>query len=222
MTWTKVSSRRLCTSMACLILLLGLGSLNFGNAQLRHWGVKVALTSADVNYQNKLAPGFETTRRMGFSIGAYVEWFETGWFTLITQAEYAQKGLGTDFLITGPAGPEILERKTLYSRLDYLSVPILGKATLQLGSLSPYVLVGPRVDFFLGYESDLNSFSTLFEKYGRTAFGATVGIGIQADSILPLPVVIEARYNLDIKKSFDNGVVKASNNSVDLWLGVVI
>lgn len=220
MTWTKVSSQRLCTSMACLILLLGLGSLNFGNAQLRHWGAKVALTSADVNYQNKYAPGFETNRRMGFSIGAFAEWFETGWFTLLTQAEYAQKGLGMTFLIAGPTGPEVLERKTVYSRLDYLSVPILGKATLQLGSLSPYVLAGPRVDFLLGYESDLNSYNTLFEKYDNTAFGATVGAGIQFDSILPLPVVLEARYNLDITKSFENAVVKASNNSVDLWLGV--
>jgi hypothetical protein len=206
---------------ALFTFLLALASINCGFGQLKHFGVKLAVTSADLVYHIESSEDLPTLRRVGFCVGAFAEWFEHSPITLMTQVEYVQKGMGMD-VASGYSSGDVVERTTEYSRLDYLSVPILGKATLPAGSLSPYFLAGPRVDFFLGYTTDQTGFPVLYDQFKKTVLGATLGAGLQIDALLSIPIVIEARYNLDITNSFEGEVVKVHNDSFDLWLGVAI
>ncbi len=202
-----------------LTTLLALTSVNFGFGQLKHMGVKLAVTSSDLIYHIQDSEDLSFKRRTGFCIGAFAEWFEHSPITLLTQVEYAQKGMGMDIAYTNASG-DLVQRTTEYSRLDYLSIPLLGKAMLPAGSMSPYLLAGPRVDFFLGYGEDQTEFPVLFDRFKKTVLGGTFGAGIQFDGLLSIPIVLEARYNLDFTDSFEGEVVKVHNSAFDLWLGV--
>ena len=68
-------------------------------------------------------------------------------------------------VITGygvKAGPSIASLDFKYAdstdwdrknRLDYLAIPVLTKLILTNGTHAPYFFMGPRLDFFIGYDS---------------------------------------------------------------------
>lgn len=210
-------------SVVFMIIILTAGYLNEGKAQLlKEYGLKVALTSADQRYDVTLAPGIETKRRVGFNVGAFVEWFDVPFFSLITQVEYAQRGMGQNVILTGPSGPDPVGVRSLYSRLDYLSVPVLAKLRLQTGPIVPYFVAGPRADIFLGYRSDENAFNAVYDQFKKTSLGGSAGVGIQIESLLPFTVFAEARYNFDFADSYDTDLLKVRNNAFDFWLGVAL
>ena len=163
---------------------------------------------------------FDTKRRVGFNAGIFAEWLDVPFFSVLTQVEYAQRGTGEEFVVTGPSGPEPIGTKTLYARLDYVSVPVLGKIILQTGQISPYVLAGPRADFLLGYKSDEGLFSGVYDSFKKTTWGGSAGIGVQVKSLLPVTLIAEARYNFDFADSYRSDLMNVRNNSVDFWLGV--
>ena len=207
---------RYCLVILALIIVFVTG----GDAQLlRRYGFKVAVTSADQSYENQFAPHLQTKRRIGFNFGAFIEWLNLPVLSVLTQVEYAQKGMGLDFVITD-ADPTPISVTTLYSRLDYLSIPILAKLRLQSQTVSPYFLLGPRADFLLGFKSDEDIFKSVYDEFNRTGFGGTAGIGLETERFLPVPCQVEFRYNFDLKDSFDNTIVKVSNNAFDFWFGV--
>ncbi len=204
-----------------MVLILSAGYLNECSAQLlKNYGLKMAVTSADQKYDLTLAPGLETKRRAGFNVGVFAEWFDVPFFSLLTQVEYAQRGTGQVFAVTGPSGPEVIGTKTLYSRLDYVSVPVLAKLRLQTGPFTPYIVAGPRVDFFLGYKSDEQEFNAVYDKFKKTSLGGSAGVGMQIESILPVILLAEARYNFDFADSYETDLLKVRNNAFDFWVGV--
>jgi hypothetical protein len=206
-----------------IALVVTIGYVNQGHSQfLKNYGLKAAVTSADQKYDLTLWPALETKSRVGFAVGVFGEWFDNPVFSVITQVEYAQKGMGQEFVMTGPYGPEPIGVKTLYSRLDYLSVPVLGKLRLPSESLAPYIVAGPRVDFLLGYKSDEDEFNSVYDKFKKTSWGGTVGVGIQLDSLLPVSVLAEGRYNFDFADSYKTNFLKVRNTAFDFWLGVVL
>ena len=114
----------------------------------------------------------------------------------------------------------ILGNKTFYSRLDYLSIPVLAKVTLPGTIISPYVVAGPRFDFLLGYKSDENAFSDLYNKFKKNIFGGTVGLGVETGSLLPVTLTADVRYNFDFMKSYKTEYLEVTNNAFDFMVGV--
>ena len=125
-----------------------------------------------------------------------------------------------EFAVTTSGGPTPIGTITFQWRCDYVSVPILCKMRYEAGSVVPYAFVGSRADFYLGYGGDDDTFSSLYDDFKKLSVGGSVGAGVQIESVLPVAILVEARYNMDFVNSFDNGIVKVSNNSFDLWLGV--
>lgn len=204
-----------------MALILISGYLSESNAQLlKNYGLKMAVTSAGQKYDLTLVPRLETKRRVGFNVGAFAEWLDAPMFSILTQVEYAQRGIGQVFVVTGPNGPDPIGTKTLYSRLDYLSVPVLAKLTLHSGLFSPYIMAGPRADFFLGYTSDENASNSVYDKFKKTSFGGSAGVGVQITSILPVTLLAEGRYNFDFADSYQTDLLKIRNNAFDFWLGI--
>ena len=196
------------------------GSFPTSYAQvLTRYGLKVALTSADQKYDLKYVPQLQTRRRIGFNAAAFGEWFNIPHFTLLTQIEYSQRGVGQDFTVVG-SDPQVLEIKTLYSRLNYLSVPILAKVMIPSKSVTPFLLAGPRLDFLLGYQSDENAFNQVYDSFDKTLLGASFGVGVQTDAIIPVGVVLEIRYNVDFADSYSTDLLRVRNNAFDIWVGV--
>ena len=196
-------------------------------AQLvKTYGVKLALTSASqsFSYPDPYDVGFKisTVRRVGFNVGGYVEWFNLPVFSLISEADYVQKGVGVPVYVTGPESPEVIGTRVLYQRIDYVSIPILAKVCFPLNMASPYIMIGPRLDYFVGHQQDEPPLFPTIKDFKKTIGGGTIGIGVQSSSILPIGLLVEFRYNTDFFDAYDSGTFKIRNNAFDVWIGVAL
>jgi Outer membrane protein beta-barrel domain len=199
-----------------VVIELFLSQIN--NAQiLNSYGLKIAYTSANQRYDYTNIGNIGTKRRIGFNAAIFAEWFNLPFVSLVTQCEYAQRGVGIVSERTLASSPDIVETNTYYSRVDYLSIPVFAKITVPVGPINPYVLIGPRIDFLLGYNS---AFNDIYDHFSKTMTGASCGFGVNLKTLLPVTVLVEARYNADFKDSFSNQNLTVRNNSWDIWLGV--
>ena len=186
---------------------------------LKSYGFKLAYTLADqkFNYSNGLT--LDTKKRTGINVGAYVEWLDIPSFSLITQIEYCQRGTGIEFAQTGN-DPTVIGYFTYYSRLDYVSVPVFLKLSLPTELVSPYILAGPRIDFLLGYEAQNGINSIVYQDFKKTVVGGSFALGIESASLLPIHVMAETRFNVDLMDSYTSENLSVRNTSFDIWLGV--
>jgi len=191
------------------------------NAQLlRTYGIKVAYTSADQKLEYYYLGGNLTTlRRDGFNVAIYAEWLNTPIFSIVTQCEYTQRGFGNEIIETSEFGPMEIGSYKLFNRVDYLSIPIFGKITIPMEIIKPYVLIGPRLDYLLGYKSGVGGYNVLFDNFSKTIIGASFGVGVDLKGLSTLPILLEGRYNIDLKDSYNTDLLKVRNNSIDVWLG---
>jgi|WetSurMetagenome_2_1015567.scaffolds.fasta_scaffold441284_1 hypothetical protein len=204
------------------ILAVVLIGLQEAPAQLvKTFGFKAAVTSADQEFKySQFSTELNMKRRVGFNVGVFLEWFDMPYLSMISQVEYAERGMGMEFMVTGSEGPEVLGTKTVFSRVDYISIPILLKFRLQYSLITPYLLAGPRLDILAGYQSPDGVFNSVYDKFKHTTLGGSVAVGVQIQSLLPVTILTEARFNLDFEDSYETNLLKVRNNSFDFWLGV--
>ncbi|MFC1726885.1 outer membrane beta-barrel protein, partial [candidate division KSB1 bacterium] len=112
---------------------------------LRNYGVKAEFTSSGI-YNEVLNEGF--SRRPGFGFAVFAEVFNNPVFSVLFQAEYAQRGFLEEQAETNESG-DFIQTVKANTRLDYLSFPILAKLRYTKGRYTPYVIFGPRLDFLL-------------------------------------------------------------------------
>jgi hypothetical protein len=212
--------RLLCILFLTLFLLPATGTAQL----LKSYGVKAAITSASQSFDYPTFHSFprDFRRRIGFGVGVYAEWLNVPFISILTQIEYIQRGSREGFAVTGPDGPTVLRTDVLDRRLDYLSIPILFKAFTPLGSVTPYVLVGPRLDLLLGYRDETASDYSVFQDFRKTSFGGTVGAGFDVADLLPVKFSVEFRTNIDFGDSYNTEFLKIRNSAYDIWIGVAL
>jgi hypothetical protein len=206
--------------LVSLVLLLAFPG-TAGAGLIRKAGAKIAFSSAGQSYELTYVPENETERRFGMGAALFLEWFDLPILSVVTQIEYLPRGMAQEFNLTGPDGPEVIGTATVENRLDYLSLPILAKGRLDLGSVTPYALAGVRFDYLLGYESEGGVYDIVYSAFDETTVGASVGAGVELNELLPFGLLVEARYNLDLEDAFSTDLLKVSNNAYDLWIGVI-
>ena len=195
------------------------------SAQLiRNSGVKAAFTSSGI-YNEILNERF--SRRAGISLAVFAEVFNTPVFSILLQAEYAQRGFLEEQAETNESG-DFIQTVKANTRLDYLSFPILAKLRYSKGLYVPYIFFGPRLDFLLNKRNGEFRFTIATAKsevadfYDNFVFGSTFGAGIELPKISSLRSILEIRYNLDFSDSYSSlDFNKVRNNSFDLWLGIL-
>ena len=125
--------------------------------------------------------------------------------------------MGIEGIVTGQNSPEPIGTMTDYSRLDYLSLPVLLKLSLRHKPITPYVITGPRYDYLLNYESEFMYY--VFDNFRRGVYGGAIGIGIESNFPKLIKLTLELRYNLDFTDSLKLEGKESKNNTFDLRLG---
>ncbi len=196
--------------------------LSRSDAQLlKSVGAKLAYTSASQKYDYAhLSLDLDIKRRSGFNAGIYAEWLNLPVISVVTELDYVQRGRGLRVAVTTAESPDFAGWKTLEDRIDYISVPILVKATLPTAPLAPYLAAGPRLDFKIGAHEALSGGPSIYDNYKKTLWGATIGAGVELSTILPVKLLAEFRYNADFSDAYKTDLLTIKNNSFDLWLGV--
>jgi opacity protein-like surface antigen len=203
----------------CISLILVLILASIGNAQLiKAVGAKVAYTSS---YQDFRYTNFSVTtqRRSGINAAVFLEWLNSPYVSIVSQAEYAQRGMVMRAAIT-LNDPTPVGYVDLDNRVDYLSVPILVKLMLPLDSVTPYLIAGPRYDVLLGFHSDRSGFDAVYNDFKHNMLGFSVGGGVSTTAFFPYPLIVEFRYNADLGDSYATPLLTVRNEAFDVWLGV--
>ena len=202
------------------LLIVAMGT-HVSNAQLlKSYGIKVAYTSANQTYTSDFSGSYRYDHRSGFNAAAFGEWLNTPFVSVVTQVEYAQRGMRTSILDHTVGVPMPLNYVTIDNRVDYLSMLPLLKLAVPLSVLRPYILAGPRFDFLLGYKSTpaKYGYGDAFENFKKSSYGASLGLGAELTNVLPVVVSIEGRYNADLVSASTYGNIR--NDAFDIWVGV--
>jgi|GEM_PF-1445855 len=167
---------------------------------IKHWGIFGGLTSSNHDFDGENVMEDGQKHRIGINAGAYAEWLDVPYFSLKSQLWYAEKGSAIEFMETTyeyPLGTGLVTKGT---RLSYLSCAVLGKMKMSFGLCTPYVLAGPRFDYLLDYEENL-IFTALYREFEKSMYGLTFGAGVERSLPGGPILLLEARYNLDLKDS---------------------
>ena len=134
----------------CVLMVLFSFSSTYAQL-LKGYGLKggVVIANQDFDYTQ----GFEadTKNRTGLDIGVVAEWLDLRVLSVLTEVHYIQKG----HIIENARYDEFGKSQSINFRFDYLSVPVLAKFTLRTQYAMPYLVIGPRFDYLLGYESEI-------------------------------------------------------------------
>jgi hypothetical protein len=207
--------RRFALALALCALFASASSSQF----LRSYGLKAAYTVADQPVTSSVI-SIDTKSHAGFNAAVFAEWLDLSWFSVVTQLEYVQRGMEMEFVVTTAESPEGIGTRRVAGRVNYLSLPILAKVEIPLGEVSPYVLAGPRLDYLISYRSDDGLFDALYKQFRKTLLGASFGAGLAARGDLPVTILLEARYNIDLQNSYATPFYTTVNKAFDVWVGI--
>ncbi len=201
-----------------IVLCVVLTTISYGQV-IRGYGFKLGAVAANQTWQYTNWSVPPKDYRWGFAASAYLELFDCVNFSALIEAQYSQKGFSETLPITTESQPDGTgEFITMAPRADYLSLPLLAKVQLPLSDWTPYLLAGPRLDILLSTKAD--EYSVIFDKLKTPEFGATVGVGVEFTSILPMAVLTEIRYNPSFVDAYSSNFLTVRNRSLDFLLGV--
>jgi len=113
----------------------------------------------------------------------------------------------------------------LHDNIDFLSTEITGKYKILDSKLSPYAILGLRLDFLLsqdvfsreanGNEIDFGSSSNT----KNTVFGATLGAGVEYKASKQYSLFLEATFNPDLTDVY-NDFQQVHGQSFDIRTGI--
>ncbi len=202
---------------------------------LRSYGLKTGLTSANARVVYAHRPDIHQVlitdkegdvRHTGMTVALYGDWNVAGPLSLLTQLEYVQRGFGERVWYGDVMHGEGPFLSVDWTRIDYLSVPVLAKVAFSAASARPYLLIGPRADFLLAHHMDFDSRYYLrlaVNDLERFNMGATFGGGLEVATGLPVSVLLEVRYSHDLvdgnrRGGADRLVFK--QNAFDVLVGI--
>jgi hypothetical protein len=202
-----------------IFLLFFLLCILFLNGQLiNSYGLKTGLCMANQDFDFSNEINWDLQTRYGMRIGLFLELFENASFNLLLETSYAQKGMNVEFDMYSDFEPTN-NTITFNNRVDYLEFSIFGKYAVNLSKLKPYFLVGPRIDFLLGYKSEKGAFDEVYKKFESVDFGFSIALGLEIQLIKKYTFLFEGRYSPTMTNSYKTDILEIKNQSIDLLTG---
>ena len=147
----------------------------------------------------------------GMGVAGAAEWQVAGPFSVLSQLEYAPRGIRQHLADTNvDSGSRLAGAET---RLHYLSFPLLVKARYSFDEipLALHATLGPRVDLMIGSEGGTFDFADgdvsadLDDRYDQTVIGLTGGIGLQFNVSERIALTLGVRQHRDLTASVEEG-----------------
>ncbi len=108
------------------------------------------------------------------------------------------------------------------ARADYLEVPVMLGLSMDLGSFSPYFLIGPSVAYKLSESWDLG-FASGSSPYVYTRYDVSLngGVGFLYKMAPPVSVLLEGRYSLGLNQTNAQGSGQMHSSDFRLQAGLM-
>ncbi len=209
-----------CAFIAMLVLLLA-AQEHADAMSVRSYGVKVGLVRAGQtwDYSGVLSHlKLFDEQRSGISAGLYVEWLDLPVVSLVTGAEYVQRGCRGSIRLTSEGGPTPIATSTYNPGLDYVSFPILLKVRYGFSAGSVYALVGPRYEVLVSRHS--SGVEVVFDRVKSEDYGLTLGAGVEVANIVTKSIGVEFQYCPNFRKIYTAELLAIKNSSLEFKLVV--
>jgi opacity protein-like surface antigen len=206
--------------MGLLVFITLFSNSTFAQMPIK-WGFNLGLTSSNQSFHNMITnTSRENNSRSGIECGVFAEFPALSNLSLVGEISYIQKGTKNDGIVVtrrldNAAGYE--DMGFLNERFDYVSASTFAKGRYELGVITPYLFVGPRLNYLAGGNEQVDLKS---EGYRKFVFGYAVGVGIEIELSLSFSVAMEAVYDQDITRAFDDVTGYMKNHSIGFLLGV--
>ncbi len=186
------------------------------------FGLKGGLSVANQSY--KITPiDYElgTKALTGPALALFVEAFKGNHFSFQFDLGYVVKGSKTttqSVTVNHLDNDRIVvnEGESASSRFSYLSLAPMVRYRWDLGKLTPYLLLGPRVDFLLSYKTD-SDYS--LEEQNEIIPGLTCGLGAEFN-LNTMGLFLELQYQTDAMPVSGKDPLLINNNVLLFTLGI--
>ena len=163
----------------------------------------------------------ETDPVIGPALALFVETFKGNRFSFQVDVGYVVKGSSTNtqsVTVNHLNEDQIIANKgeAVSSKFAYLSVAPMARYRWDLERLSPYLLLGPRIDFLLNYKTESeHKLST----QSLSILGLSCGAGLEF-KLQKLGVFAELQFQPDLSPVTNVEPLLINNNILSLTLGI--
>jgi hypothetical protein len=184
---------------------------------ISNYGVKIGISYSDIEQDylfNQLTD--DTEFRFGFTGFLFAKSSFSKNIHIITELGYIQKGFQEvvqSINIYGEKDGEF----TYKERFDYLTIKIQPCYEFELPSFTPYIFIGPKVDFKLNKGSEDEIITRMFR---NTQFGLSYGIGIKLNNLFAYNLLLEINSNYDFKYGYESEYSRMKNISYEFKVGL--
>ncbi|MCZ7604078.1 MAG: PorT family protein [Melioribacteraceae bacterium] len=211
----------------CFVFAL-LFILSTSQAQIiRGFGLKVGTTISNQDWKYSNSSGlsglsFDSDSRVGINLGIFTEFLNVPFIGIVTEVNYIQKGMKKEVPVTTISQPDGTgEFVTWNTRVDYINISAYGKLRINAGLFTPYILVGPKIDFEINKTNSLGPVNVVEDNFNKNRFGLKVGLGTEIN-LLSFKLLAEFLYDADFKELYENENLKVNSNSFDLRVGIIL
>ena len=198
---------------------------NTSSQFLTGFGVKGGLTFSNQRQDFRFNIKIDNSFIPGFNGSVFGEFLDNKTFNLFAEAGYDRRGYILNVIRTDEFGNKIGEYEVKNST-NYIFTSLGTKLKFPSKYVAPYILLAPRLDFYLGYNVTSSEYSefwtenTLLEEFKKVMFDFSFGAGIQFNRLLPYRTFIEANYNPGIITSFSNSNLDVWEHSFNIKIGI--
>jgi hypothetical protein len=190
------------------------------------YGFKGGISFSNLNIDNTdLNNDIQTVSKPGISAGLFLDIYKTGKFSLFSELAYNQSINDIKIYSKDISGNEYLMSSVNY-KVDYLNYSLNIKYEYSEGIFKPYVYAGPRLSFYLNDGSPANDSEipgglkvSIHDNLKKFIFSAAICIGIEIKIAGKTSVFGESSYSPGLFKSYEDGVVSAKINSLEVKAG---
>ncbi len=214
---------------AALLLTLISYSISFSQF-LTGFGLKGGITLAgqDLEFSNNVI-NYDPKPILGYNASFFVEVINNKVITAVVDHSYEQRGHSVEVIKTDEFGNQIGTFDMIF-RTHYLSVGTLAKIRYETESVTPYLVIGPRIDMYLGYKisysegepeiGDPGLTSVIHEDTKKFNYSINLGAGLQFEKLFPFQTMVEFNYSPAINSSYNNTFVIVKDHYLNLKLGI--
>ncbi|MFI5211584.1 MAG: outer membrane beta-barrel protein [Ignavibacteria bacterium] len=217
------------TIAAVIFIIMSLPVISYSQF-LTGFGIKGGATLSEQKIY--LADGstfYDTKPILGYNASIYAEIINNKAFSLVIEPGYEQRGHSIEFIRTDEFGNE-LGIDDWFFRTYYITIGALAKIRYSAKSVSPYLIIGPRLDLYLGYNISASNEefypwinemkSPVHEDTKKTNYSLNFGAGMQFEKLFPFITFLEFNYSPAINSSYNNSFIKVKDNYYNLKLGI--
>lgn len=221
--------------LVLFFVVFGISNVSQAQQFFPRFGVKGGMSNStqnvdlvDENFELEYEQLFKYRAGYTFGVFADILWYK--YVTFGTGLDFFQKGYQFELPETNIFGEELGIAKVVANQ-NYLIWNVYAKISPPgLEKVHPYVIIAPRLDFFLGYTQYLSNSQVsnkkiegqdpILEKYKKVSPSVSFGAGVEINKIIPYSILVEFMYVPDLFSQFGENENKFWNTSYSISAGL--